>query len=175
MCTASLDHHPRVPSRTPPRRTSQLAGESPQVTAQLFFLWSPGVATGLKMEGAARRVLSPGEWPPELLKLLAGDKAWQVTRIDLWKELPLGSSGNIVQWGFKDPRVPEFELVCLQPTRQIRRPWGLESLQTLGAPSPLRAKEVKFLAAGDPLHNDEPEAVCAPRCTTCIRPSTSSL
>lgn len=28
---------------------------------ELFFLWSPGVATDLEMEGAGRRVRSPGE------------------------------------------------------------------------------------------------------------------
>lgn len=70
VSVAPFNHYPREPSRTPPRRASQLAGRSASMTAQLFFFWSPGVATGLEMEAPARRGYYPGEWPPELLKLL---------------------------------------------------------------------------------------------------------
>lgn len=48
------------------------------------------------------------------------------------------------------------------PTRQTRRPLGLESLRILGAPWSLRAKEVE-LATAEPLYNDESKAVVRPK------------
>lgn len=97
----------------------------------------------------------------------APGQAWQVTRIDLWKELTLGVlAKKNVQRGFKGSRAPEFAPVLLLPTRQIRRPRGLESLRIPG-PRSLRAKEIELLAAVMSLRQ-----LCAPRCKTCIRPST---
>lgn len=48
--------------------------------------------------------------------------------------------------------------------KQIRRPWGLESLRKLGAQRLLGGggKEAEILAAGDLFHHDDLESVLLP-------------
>lgn len=173
VSVAPLNYHPRKPSRTPPRRASQRAGRSAPMTAQLFFLWSPGVATGLEMEAPARRVYYPGEWPPGIVE--APGQAWQVTRLDLWKELPRGVLATIFSGGSKNLESLNLGWCGCNPRGKCDGPGDWKVCGALGAPRPLCVKEVKFLATGDPFHNDEPEAVCAPRCTTCTHPSVHCL
>lgn len=88
----------------------------------------------------------------------APGQAWQVARIDPWKELTLGVLATVFSGGPKN-----LEPLNLGRCGKFRRPWGLESLWHLGVPSsPPYKKEAEIPAAGDPFHHDDLEAVLRP-------------